>query len=109
MNEAVTKVLRAEEGNTSDLRAALERSLNDFFGTGVQIIRFERQPSVYRSSFNLEELTIQLDNGKSLSLVFKDLSWNTLLEGGRRLKPKFIYDPRREIDVYRNILPQRSF
>ena len=109
MNKAATEVLWAEDGNTSDLRAALERSLNDFFGTGVQIIMFERQPSVYRSSFNLEELTIRLDNGKELSVVFKDLGWDTLLDGGKRLKPKFIYDPRREIDVYRNILPKRSF
>lgn len=109
VNRAGTGVPRDKDGITSDLRAALERSLNEFFGTSMQIIQFERQPSVYCSSFHLEELTVMLDNGKSFSIVFKDLSWDTLLDGGKRLKPKFIYDPRREIDVYRKVLSQRSF
>lgn len=107
MNKAApTGTLQPEREIAPDLSAALERSLNDFFGTSERIIKLERQPSDYRSSFNLEELTVFLAGGESLSVMFKDLSWNTLLEGGRRLKPRFIYDPRREIEVYRKILPQ---
>lgn len=113
MNKAVAEedeALKSEEENASDLSAALERCLNDFSGTGSggrgRIIKLERQPSAYRSSFNLEELTVFFESGEHLSVMFKDLSWNTLLEGGKRLKPKFIYDPRREIEVYRRLLPQ---
>jgi hypothetical protein len=93
----------------SELRSALECCLTDFYGTRQQIDRFERQISDYRSSFCLEELTAQLDNGTNLSVMFKDLGFDSLLESGRRAKPEFLYEPEREIFVYRKVLSGSDF
>lgn len=89
----------------SELRTSLECCLKEFFGTNIRIIKLDRQISDYRSSFNLEELTVQLDNGESLSVMFKDLSFDNLLESGKRAKPEFLYKPEREIAIYQQVLP----
>lgn len=92
--------------------AACNDALRDALGqllpahlTGLcRIVHVERRPTPYRSSFALEELSVQLETGASLSLMFKNLSPDALLEGAAEAKPAFLYDPRREIDVYRTIL-----
>jgi aminoglycoside phosphotransferase len=109
MSKAAVEIIPNEASDSSDLIGAIERSLKDVFGVGRQAIRIERQPSPYRSSFNLEDITVFLDNGESVNIIFKDLSWNTILEGGKRLKPEFIYNPQREIDVYLKVLTKGSF
>jgi hypothetical protein len=81
-----------------DLRTALERRL----GRGIRGLR--RQPFIYTSSFVVEELEVQLDDGTELALLLKDLSPSALLESSRAAKPVFLYDPRREIETYRTIL-----
>jgi aminoglycoside/choline kinase family phosphotransferase len=64
--------------------------------------------SVYSSSFTIENLQVTLANGRHLALAFKDLSPSSMLATARRVRPGFLYDPRREIEVYRKILdPQR--
>src|SRR5262249_49468379 len=45
-----------------------------------------------------------LGDGKILQLIFKDLSPQALLQSARNVKPAFLYDPRREIEVYQKIL-----
>jgi hypothetical protein len=85
--------------NTSELGKALEV----IFDRHVTTIR--RVPSAYSSSFAIEELEVTLDNGKTISTIFKDLSLSAMLEGARRAKPEFLYAPEREIQVYRQILP----
>jgi aminoglycoside phosphotransferase (APT) family kinase protein len=80
----------------ADLRGALELALGD------AVTRLERRPSEYSSSFALEELDVALESGRELELMFKDV--------GRRepavaaAKPDFLYDPLREIEVYREVL-----
>jgi len=83
---------------TSELRAALEGAL------GRPVVGLERRPCPYRSSFGLEELDVKLDGGDRRELVFKDLGWHSLNGDGRRAKPRFLHDPRREAEVYRRIL-----
>ena len=107
MNLSAEK-LKLKAADSFELQTALESSLTEFFGTERRIIQLERQPSDYRSSFGLEKLTVELENGTLLSLIFKDLSWDALLENGKRAKPEFLYEPEREIEVYNKILMSES-
>jgi Ser/Thr protein kinase RdoA (MazF antagonist) len=65
----------------------------------------ERRLSPYRSSFALEELDVHLDDGTSLSLLFKGLSRQEMPPSSRRAKPEFLYNPLRELLLYKEILP----
>jgi hypothetical protein len=95
-----------ERVSTEELRSALEHSLSDPFGTSQRITRLERSPCVFTSSFALEELAIETDDGTELNLMFKDLGGSGLSERAQAAKPEFLYDPLREIEVYRSILSQ---
>jgi hypothetical protein len=90
----------------TELVQALEPMLGRYFGTPRRIVRLERRPSSYRSSFTLEELELELDDGMTLPMVFKDLSWQALLPEARRIKPAFLHDPLREIETYRKVLAE---
>ncbi|HEV2766043.1 MAG TPA: hypothetical protein VGV38_23870, partial [Pyrinomonadaceae bacterium] len=76
-----------------DLRAALARELSRRSGAPRSIVRLERRPSPFCSSYALEELDAETDAGERLGLVFKNLSRAAMLEGARRAKPDFLYDP----------------
>jgi Phosphotransferase enzyme family len=89
---------------TSELREALERLLPDALGRGCRVAELRRRPSPYRTSFRLEEIDATLDGGERLELTLKDLAWHTLDAAGRSAKPDFLYDPLREITVYRRLL-----
>lgn len=89
---------------TADLRAALGHALGSYFGGSRGIARLTRRPSAYRTSFPLEEVDVELDDGKIVPILFKNLSRRALSEDVRRAKPEFLYDPLREIDAYRNVL-----
>lgn len=82
--------------STPELRAALEDSLH------LGVVKVDRRPSAYRSTFPLEELDVQLENGMLLELMFKDLSAPD--EGASSAKPAVLYSPEREIDIYRRFL-----
>jgi hypothetical protein len=71
----------------------------------VRIARLERRRSPYSSSFPVDELDLCLHDGIPLKLVMKDLSASAMSAEARRVRPDFLYDPRREIQVYRWILP----
>ena len=88
---------------TAALEPALGQALRRTLGAG-RVTVVDRHPTPYRSSFALEELTVRLDTGVCLSLMFKDLSPRALLDGARDAKPDFLCDPRREIAVYRDLL-----
>jgi hypothetical protein len=62
-------------------------------------------PSPYSSSFAIEELSIEFDDGNTVTAIFKNLSTDAMLEDARRAKPDFVYSPEREIQVYRSLLP----
>src|SRR3954469_16662127 len=58
----------------------------------------------YHSSFAIELLVAEFEDGTQLPLIFKDLSPHALLEEARRLRSSEPYQPEREIVVYRQIL-----
>lgn len=89
---------------TNTLCAILERELGQYFGSTPKITRLSRRPSAYRTSFTIEELVLDLDDGKHLDIIFKDLSWLALSDETRQVKPQFLHNPLREIEVYRTIL-----
>jgi aminoglycoside phosphotransferase (APT) family kinase protein len=90
--------------DTAQLRAAVEHCLARPPAAPARVVRLDRRPLQCRSSFTLEELDIALDDGTSVQMVFKDLGQAALLEAAREAKPPFLYDPRREIEVYGRIL-----
>lgn len=95
--------------STVELRAALERTLSGYFGTPRRIASLARRPSDYRSSFILEEIEVDFDDGTTLPLMFKNVSREALLAAAYRAKPGFLYDPLREIETYRTILSSGRF
>jgi hypothetical protein len=84
--------------STEALRAALQLSL------GHSIADVCRTPSVYTSTFPLENVFVRTDEGAELTLVLKDIS---PMHVGH-IKPAFVFDPRREIETYRSILANRG-
>jgi Ser/Thr protein kinase RdoA (MazF antagonist) len=86
------------------LRRFVETALTECRGTSAGRIRLERKPSDYYSSFAIEKLTAFFADETRIDLIFKDVSPHGLLEGARRIRPPFAYEPSREIKVYREIL-----
>jgi hypothetical protein len=89
---------------TKGLREVLEAELSAHCGRPRRIERMGRRVSDYSTSFTIEELDLDLAGGERLRLVFKDLGWQSLLGEARHVRPQFLYDPRREIAVYRGAL-----
>jgi hypothetical protein len=89
---------------TAELSAALEEAMSRCSGTQRRVTGLERGPSLYCTSYAIEELVVHLDDDTSLRLLYKDLSRHALLEAARQAKPTFLYDPLREIETYRAIL-----
>lgn len=85
---------------SADLLGELDRAL----GGGVAEV--VRRPSRYRTSFSLEELEVTLEDGTTLTLVFKNVGLHALSERARGAKPDFLYDPLREIEAYESILAE---
>lgn len=82
----------------------LERCLSGHYGRSRRVRALERRESPYRSSFALEELDLELEDGELLALIFKDLGERALSDSARRVKPPFLRDPRRELEVYVSLL-----
>jgi hypothetical protein len=85
--------------NAEDLATVLEKMLG-------RIVKTDIRPYAYGSSFVLQEIDVRLADGTCLEILFKDLSRHALLDGARRVKPAFLYDPMREIECYRSVLSQ---
>lgn len=90
---------------TSDghLVAVLESCLSGH-GRSRRVRALERRESPYRSSFALEELDVELEDGERLALIFKDLGEKALSDSARTVKPPFLRNPRRELEVYASVL-----
>jgi hypothetical protein len=69
------------------------------------IVRVDRRPCPYASSFRMDELDITFEDRSRLRLMLKDLRRGGLSADARRSRPDFISDPEREIRVYRDVLP----
>ena len=90
--------------DSQDLCAALATALSEHFGTERTVAALERRPYSYRTSYELEQLRVVLDDGTSLDLIFKNLGEDGLHEGARAAKPEFLRNPSREIEVYAQLL-----
>ena len=82
----------------ADIRAELEAAL------GRAIESFERRSSEYQTSFALDEVDVTLADGERLELMFKNSGEDGFQEISRAAKPEFLYNPLREIEVYRDVL-----
>ncbi len=71
---------------------------------GKSVVSLRRRPYRYTTSFPLDEVELLLADGRSVSLILKDLTWERLPEDARLGKPAFLYEPRREIETYLRIL-----
>lgn len=100
----MTSATRHDPPPTEALREALARALAERRGAPVSIAGLDRRPCAYRTSFALEELDVRLADGTLLHLMMKDLSRAALHEQARAAKPALLYEPLREIFVYRNVL-----
>jgi hypothetical protein len=89
---------------TEMLRTVIEQAIGRNAGAWRQVEAIDRRPSDYSSSFAMEELDVHLAGGARLELMFKNLSWHSLLADARRARPAFLYDPCREIRTYQQIL-----
>jgi hypothetical protein len=87
-----------------DLPRVLEDALTVYFGRSCAITALRRRPYVYSASFALEDLEVELADGTSLRLIVKDLGTSGLLQDARAYKPAFLYEPRREIETYQQLL-----
>jgi Ser/Thr protein kinase RdoA (MazF antagonist) len=72
---------------------------------GRSITSLARRPYPYATSFALDEVVVGFGDGRSETLILKDLAWTRLLDGARRCKPAFLYEPRREIATHLRLLP----
>ena len=75
---------------------------------GRRITALARRPYVLASSYAIEELRVSLDDGSAVELMFKDLAWEHLLDVAARIKPRFLYEPRRSIEVHRHVLAPKG-
>src|SRR5579862_6754058 len=87
----------------------LQRALSLHFGSTRKIRHLRRRRSNYSSTYTIENLEVDLDHGKHLSLVFKDLSPTSMLKDARNVRPEFLYCPQREIETYRAVLDSEAF
>jgi thiamine kinase-like enzyme len=92
------------DGKAAEMRAAIERMLGARFGREVHVAHVERRPFAYQTSSVIEAVEVELDDGTRLELLLKDVSRAGLQRAARQSKPAFLHCPRREINVYQQIL-----
>ncbi len=86
-----------------ELRRCLERALAEVEGGSPRVAELRRRPFEYETSYAIDELRVQLDEGESLDLLVKDVGAG-LSATAAAAKPSRALDPRREIAVYRSLL-----
>jgi aminoglycoside phosphotransferase (APT) family kinase protein len=94
--------------SSAELRDGLEQALTRYSGADRRIAELKRRLSPYRSSFNLEEIDVTLEDGTRVPMIFKDLSREAMLRDARLARPDFLYQPRREIQTYRLVLARHA-
>lgn len=86
-----------------ELRAALE-GLFSRVPSSPRIVDLDTRPFPYASSFAIEEVNVRFDDGSVLELVCKDTGEAAMLPEARRIKPRFLHNPLREIATYERML-----
>jgi len=90
---------------TVELQRVVERLLAEYFRRPRAITKIVRRASPYASTFRIEEIDVTFADGSELPLVVKDSTRGAMLGRGQDAQPDFLYDPMREIEVYRQVLP----
>lgn len=90
---------------TDELERSLQRLLGD---EAAPVSVVDRRPLAYSSTFPVEEIVAWTANGGEGRLVFKDLSRSGPTDPGWRLRARFLHDPLREIECYRDVLAPRG-
>jgi Phosphotransferase enzyme family len=78
--------------------------LSERSGKPRSVTRLQQRPCPYRTSFELLEIDLGLDDGSELRVMLKSLGRTTLSSDALAAKPAFLYDPLREIETYRSLL-----
>jgi phosphotransferase family enzyme len=91
-------------GGGSDVASQLGRALREHFGEPRVIESLSVHSNPYRSSFAIHDVDLVLDDGSSLELLVKNLSWRGLGRKAAATRPPFLHDPFREIETYRRLL-----
>ena len=88
---------------TSELWPSMERILiaSD---CSYRIAGLKRKMAAFRTSFAMEEIEIPLQDGQTSATMFNDLTRRALEGLPRLVKPRFLYDPLREIETYRTMV-----
>src|SRR4051812_29306209 len=94
MDERKPMTSFADEELLPAVEAALEQ----------RIVALERMPSKYRTRFAIEELNVETIAGERYEMLIKYVGREDLIDSADRAKPTFLFDPQREIRVYRDIL-----
>jgi hypothetical protein len=89
------------------LGLVLERVLGEHFHRPCHMVGLEYRPFASSSSSPLWEIEANLDDGICLPLLLKDLRRHSWPNNVQRVRPEFLYDPLREIEVYHSLLPDR--
>src|SRR5687768_10435537 len=88
----------------AELCEGLEAALIARWRRTVHITRLDRRRCEYCTSYTVEELDVTLADGSTLKLIYKPLHPDSMLDAARDVKPPFLMNPRREIEVYRKVL-----
>jgi aminoglycoside/choline kinase family phosphotransferase len=88
----------------SELHRELERIFSERYGEPRSVAALSQRPCAYRTSHELQELDVRLDDGTERRLMLKSLGMSALSGEARAAKPAFLYDPLREIETYRVLL-----
>jgi hypothetical protein len=84
---------------------ALEEGLSKLSGNPVRVRSIRAEPHRKSASFAMHRLAVQLESGHVLAAVFKDLNPLRQLPNARRVRRLELSRSRREIWMYRDVLP----
>jgi hypothetical protein len=91
--------MQRARGVTAVADADLVRAIEEW---NVRVVSLRRRPFEYKSSAALELITAAVANGAERRFVLKHVG--DISERARRVKPGFVLDPYREVEVYRRLL-----
>src|SRR5215212_1499671 len=91
------------ESSDEDVRHSLEQALAEVEQEPRPVALLSRKPFAYETSFAIDELRVQLDEGEEIDLLVKDIGAG-LSATAAAIKSSRVLDPRREIAVYRSLL-----
>src|SRR5687767_14801256 len=89
---------------TDELRDWLEAALAAETGVFRKVASIDRRVATYHSSWQMEDVDVVYADGTSDALLVKDLSPDASLPEARDVKPEFLIDRAREVEVYRRLL-----